>query len=177
MPLFTLTRAMLRSACLAVVLVGSAATAQTAPAHPVDAFWSDWLTFWNGDLDLADEVVAEGIVLHATLLDGRASATINDPETFAEWVGGLRQAIPDLEFETVVGPISEPVGPADGTIIAGHWRASGTYAGGFPGATAEAGTPVAFAGTDIVRMKDGVVVEYWLVSDTLTLLSQLGVGG
>jgi len=106
---------MLRSTSLAVVLVGSAATAQTAPAHPVDAFWSDWLTFWNGDLDLADEVVAEGIVLHATLLDGRDPARINDAEKFAEWVGSLRQAIPDLVFETVVGPICEPAEPGSGT--------------------------------------------------------------
>ncbi len=166
-----------RRTCLSLVLAASTATAQTAPARPVDAFWSDWITLWNGNLDLASKVVAEGIVLHATLLDGRDSATINDPRKFAEWVGSLRQATPDLEFETVVGPISEPAGPADGTIIAGHWQASGTSAGGFPGATAAAGTPVAFVGTDIVRIEDGVVMEYWLVSDTLTLLSQLGVGG
>ena len=129
------------------------------------------------DLDLADEVVADGIVLHAALLDGRDPATIDDPQKFAEWVGSLRQAVPDLVFETVIGPISEPAEPANGTMIAGHWRATGTYEGGFPGATAAAGTPVAFKGTDIVRIEDGAVVEYWLVSDTLTLLSQLGVGG
>ena len=80
----TFARTMLRSACLALVLAASTATAQTAPADPVDAFWSDWLTFWNGDLDLAGKVVAESIVLHAALLDGRDPATINDPEKFAE---------------------------------------------------------------------------------------------
>ncbi len=165
-----------RSACLALVLAASAATAQTKPADSVGAFWTDWLTFWNGDLDLADQVVADGVVLHATLLDGRDPATINDPETFAAWVGSLRQAVPDLVFETVAGPISEPAERASGTLIAGHWRATGTYQEGFPGATAAAGTPVAFNGTDMVRIEDGAVVEYWLVSDTLTLLSQLGVG-
>ena len=175
MTTFTLTRNLMRSACLALVLAASTAAAQTAPADRVGAFWSDWLTLWNGDLALADKVVAEDIVLHATLLDGQDPATINDPKKFAEWVGSLRQAIPDLVFETVVGPISEPAEPTAGIMIAGHWRATGTYQGGFPGATAAAGTPVAFNGTDMIRIEDGAVVEYWLVSDTLTLLSQIGV--
>lgn len=173
----TTARTILRSTCLALVLAASTASAQTAPADPVDAFWSDWLMLWNGDLDLADKVVADGIVLHTSLLGGRDPATINDSEKFAGWIGSLRQPVPDLVFETIAGPISEPAEPASGIIIAGHWRASGTYQGGFPGATAEAGTPVAFTGTDMVRIEDGAVVEYWLVSDTLTLLSQLGVGG
>ncbi|MFD0395029.1 ester cyclase [Streptomyces nogalater] len=54
-----------------------------------------------------------------------------------------------------------------------RWTATGTYAGGFPGAKAEPGTRVTFTGTDTLRIEDGEFVEYWLNSDTLQLLTQL----
>lgn len=171
-----LTRIAMRSACLSLGLAASIATAQTGPVEPVDSFWTDWVALWNGDLGLADEVIAQRVVLHTTLLDGRDPAAIDDPQAFAQWVGSLREAIPDLAFETVAGPVSDTTGPDGESIVAGHWRATGTYQGAFPGASAVAGTSVEFTGTDMVRVKDGAVVEYWLVSDTLTLLSQLGVG-
>jgi hypothetical protein len=62
----------------------------------------------------------------------------------------------------------------DGDFLIGRWRADGRYAGGFPGATAGAGTPVAFTGTDILRLSEGRLAEYWLNGDTLDLLRQLG---
>ncbi|MGW3174413.1 ester cyclase [Streptomyces sp. NPDC001153] len=54
-----------------------------------------------------------------------------------------------------------------------RWTATGTYAGGFPGAKAQPGTTVTFTGTDTLRVNDGKFVEYWLNSDTLQLLTQL----
>ena len=70
---------------------------------------------------------------------------------------------------------SAPQGPLhDGDFLIGRWRADGHYAGGFPGATAAEGTPIAFTGTDILRRHDGRLVEYWLNGDTLDLLRQLG---
>ncbi len=41
-------------------------------------------------------------------------------------------------------------------------------------ATAPAGTPVAFSSTDILRVEDGCLAEYWINSDTLLLLTQVG---
>ena len=35
---------------------------------------------------------------------------------------------------------------------------------------------VTFHGTDIVRISDGLIVEYWLNADTLDLMTQLQVG-
>ncbi|WP_199836140.1 ester cyclase [Streptomyces sp. TP-A0356] len=54
-----------------------------------------------------------------------------------------------------------------------RWTATGTYAGGFPGAHAEPGTLVTFTGTDTLRMQDGKFVEYWVNTDTLQWLTQL----
>lgn len=54
-----------------------------------------------------------------------------------------------------------------------RWTATGTYGGGFPGAKAEPGTVVTFTGTDTLRARDGRFVEYWVNTDTLSLLTQL----
>jgi predicted ester cyclase len=83
-------------------------------------------------------------------------------------IAQIRGALPDLTFTTEVGPLR------DGDFLIGRWRADGHYVGGFPGATAAVGTPVAFTGTDILRLRDGRLAEYWLNGDTLDLLRQLG---
>ncbi|HEY4729132.1 MAG TPA: hypothetical protein VIJ32_13220 [Actinomycetes bacterium] len=46
-----------------------------------------------------------------------------------------------------------------------------------PGATAPAGTPVAFGGIDLLRARDGQFAEYWVSSDGLQLMVQLGALG
>jgi hypothetical protein len=61
----------------------------------------------------------------------------------------------------------------DGRYASVRWTATGTYAGGFPGARAEPGTVVTFTGTDTLRMQDGKFAEYWVNTDTLQWLTQL----
>lgn len=68
-------------------------------------------------------------------------------------IAQIRGAFPDLTFTTEVGPLRE------GDFLIGRWRADGHYVGGFPGATAAVGTPVAFTGTDILRLRDGRLAE------------------
>jgi len=53
--------------------------------------------------------------------------------------------------------------------------AEGTYAGGIPGSIAPAGTRIRFHGTDLWRVVDGRIREYWLSDDLLDLLQQVGV--
>jgi hypothetical protein len=43
--------------------------------------------------------------------------------------------------------------------------------------TAPVGTAVTFHGTDILRVANDQVVEYWLNADTLDLMTQLQVSG
>ena len=62
-------------------------------------------------------------------------------------------------------------------MIAERWLASGTYQGGFPGAKAVPGTSLKFAGADFLRVENGKIVEYWLSSDQLDLIKQLGMQG
>jgi predicted SnoaL-like aldol condensation-catalyzing enzyme len=44
-----------------------------------------------------------------------------------------------------------------------------------PGASPTAiGTPVEYAGMDMLRLEDGKIREYWLCADILQLLQQVG---
>ena len=58
-----------------------------------------------------------------------------------------------------------------------RWTARGRYAGGFPGATAPEGTEVVFGGIDIMRVEDGRLAEYWVSSDGIAFMQQLGALG
>ena len=129
--------------------------------------WQQWADLWNGKAGPA-ELAAPDFTVHAALIDGSPSSALRGPEGLAAMIAQIRGAFPDLTFTTEVGPLR------DGAFLIGRWRADGHYAGGFPGATAAAGTPVAFAGTDILRLRDGWLAEYWLNGDTLDLLRQLG---
>jgi predicted ester cyclase len=129
--------------------------------------WQRWADLWNGKGGAA-ELAAPGFTVHAALIDGSPSSALRGPGGLAAMVAQTRAAFPDLAFTTEVGPLR------DGDYLIGRWRADGRYAGGFPGATAGAGTPVAFTGTDILRLSEGLLAEYWLNGDTLDLLRQLG---
>ncbi|WP_218177805.1 ester cyclase [Amycolatopsis australiensis] len=83
------------------------------------------------------------------------------------WIAQTRAAFPDLRFTVQVEPL------VAGRHASLRWTATGTYAGGFPGAKAQPGTIVTSTGTDTLRMDGGKFVEYWLNSDTLQLLTQL----
>lgn len=132
--------------------------------------WNTWVDIWNGDFSSAGELISPNFRIHVTLLDGSSDAALRGPSGLTGWIVQTRPLFPDLEFTTIVGPI------IDGDHMAGHWSATGTYAGGFPGATAKVGTVVTFTGTDVLRISGNQLAEYWLVTDTAMLLTQLGVG-
>lgn len=131
--------------------------------------WGRWLELWNGDFAIADELIAPDFVAHFAPA-GNSPTEVRGPEGLTSWIGGATAAFRDHEFATIVGPI------VDGDMIAGRWVFRGTYQGGFPGASPEAvGTLVEYEGTDIIRIEDGQIVEYWLSADILDLLQQVGV--
>ena len=165
-----------------------------APAAREDgvAFWNAWLELWNGELDTAADIVSPDIRVHTALMDGRPDTAVSGIDAFVGWIGQLRSVFDGLAFETTAGPLVDrapelagaaPAAKAPdadaasgGLLVAGHWTASGRYAGGMPGATLPAGASVSFVGTDLVRVEAGRASEYWLVTDSLGLLRQLGVG-
>jgi predicted ester cyclase len=114
-------------------------------------------------------IFAPDFRLHAALIDGSPSSSVRGPEGLVTWIRQARAQFQEIRFTTEVGPL------VSGDYVMGRWQASGTYAGGVPGAKAAAGAQVTFAGNDILRVERGRVVDYWTCADTLAMLSQLGV--
>ena len=133
------------------------------------ALWQDWVHLWNGDYAQAEGIVSPEFRVHVALLDGSPGDAIRGPGGLVKWIQQSRGIFSDLRFTTTVGPL------IDGDYVVGRWEATGPYNGGMPGATAAPGTEVTFTGTDILRLEDGKIVEYWLNADSAPLLVQLGV--
>lgn len=129
-----------------------------------------WRQLWNGDLGQLDAIIADNFVAHAVLMGGTGSDTLRGRAALGQWIGGMHAVMTGLAFSIEVGPITD----ADYLVV--RWRARGTYRGGLPGATATAiGREVNFTGSDILRVANGQMAEYWVNSDTLLLMQQLGV--
>ena len=129
------------------------------------------LELWNGDLAIAGELVSDDFVIHQARADGAASEGPGGPEALVQLVREGHAPFEELSFDIEVGPVVE------GDMVAARWVGRGRYRGGLPGATAPAGTPVAFGGIDLLRARDGRFAEYWVSSDGLQLMAQLGALG
>jgi predicted ester cyclase len=129
------------------------------------------LELWNGDLAVATELVTDDFLVHQARADDASSEEVRGPEAVVQMVRQGHAPFDDLTFQIEVGPVVE------GNMVAARWVGRGRYREGIPGATAPAGTPVAFGGTDLLRVRDGRFAEYWVSSDGLDLMAQLGALG
>lgn len=142
-------------------------TMNVSTATELATLWDRWIEMWNGDLAIADQIIASDYVLHMSPIGGGDLSSYAGPAGMAGWIGQLHAAIQPFRFEVQVQPIYSE------NMIAGRWIARGLYQGGFPGAKAPPGTAVEFAGADFLRVKGGQITEYWLSADQLDLLTQL----
>ncbi len=134
------------------------------------ALAESWRRLWNGDLGQLDAIVADTFVAHAAMLGGTGEDTLRGRAALGQWIERMHAVMTGLTFGIEVGPITN----ADYLVV--RWRARATYRGGLPGASAAAiGREVNFTGIDILRAADGRIAEYWVNSDTLLLVQQLGV--
>jgi len=130
---------------------------------------TQWMALWNGDYAIAEQIISPNNRVHAAMLGGGDGSAVGGVAGMVGFVTQGRSLASDLTFSVQVGPI------VDGDHVVIRWVATGTYQGGMPGAGAPAGTVVTFHGTDILRVSEGQIVEYWLNGDTLDLLTQLQV--
>lgn len=179
----TRMRLLVPAAMTALALGATTAAAHTSSAataeHPVtshshqaaakspQAMLDAWLRLWNGDFTQAAGIISPDFTVHAALLDGGDGSSIRGVDGLEAMITQLRAAFPDLRFSMQIDPL------VAGRHASVRWTATGTYAGGFPGAKAQPGTAVTFTGTDTLRIEHGKFVEYWLNSDQLQLLTQL----
>lgn len=121
--------------------------------------------FSHGRLDRVDDLFAPDYVGHPSGPEG----TVRGPQGVKEYVGRLRDGVPDL---TVT--IEDQV--AHGDRVATRWTAGGTHDGELLGIEAT-GRTAGVTGITIQRFgADGRIVEGWTNWDMFGLLQQLGVG-
>lgn len=124
------------------------------------------LELWHADDTEIDELTAQvagdGFTLHQN------GEQRDGSQALADLVRAGRAPFDDVAVTIDVGPA------VDGDLVAARWTFAGAYVGGVPGATAEPGTRVAFAGIDLVRLAEGRIAEYWVCSDGFALMAQLG---
>lgn len=134
----------------------SAEESKTIARRYIEEFWS------QGNLAVADEVIAPNYVVHDPGTPGRTGRPEGEKQVFAMY----RTVFPDLRFT-----IEDVIGEGDRGVI--HWTARGTHQGALLGVS-PTGKPVTIPGISIVRIASGQIVEHWLNWDTLGLLQQLG---
>ena len=145
---------------------------QATRASELRRLYRRWmLELWNGELAVATELVTDDFVIHQARADGAGSDERRGPEAVVQLVRDGHAPFDGLTFEIEVGPVVE------GDLVAARWAGRGRYKGGIPGATAAAGTPVAFGGIDLLRARGDRLAEYWVSSDGLALMGQLGALG
>lgn len=116
-----------------------------------------------GDLATFDE-------LHAPEFRDRSAAGRGETrDDFRGMLRGFYAAFPD--FHTV---IEDLVVDESSAIVAVRWTARGTHRGAYLG-VAPSERVIDFAGIEIVRVREGRIVERWGEWDGMSLLAQLGL--
>lgn len=114
------------------------------------------------DPDATSRLVARDFVAHHPAFpDG-----IHGPEGMAQVTAMFRGAFPDLIYT-----IEDRIAEEDKVVV--RWTAGGTHRAPFLGLAAT-GNAMRITGTDIFRVRDGMVAEAWVVSDFFGLFVQLG---
>jgi steroid delta-isomerase-like uncharacterized protein len=116
----------------------------------------------NGNLEVIDELVTDEHVDH----DPTRTGTPGGPEGMRTMIQMYRSAFPDARIE-----LGELI--AEGDLVAGPWRATGTHRGELMGIPAS-GKSIEITGIGVDRIVDGRIVESWANWDTLGMLGQIG---
>ncbi|GAA3584822.1 ester cyclase [Nonomuraea rosea] len=121
------------------------------------------LEMWNGDFELAYELVTPDFTGHWPGMDVTGPAGLVEAlqQGYAPFTG--------VKVTLDVGPI------VDGDLVSARWTFTGGYRGGIPGASVAEGTEVAFSGHDILRAEGDRFAEYWVISDAQTFNKKLGI--
>ena len=116
----------------------------------------------QGRADMVDELHDPDFIDHDSA--GRAS----DREGFKEGIIQLYTAFPDLN-----SVIEDLVIDTATAKVAVRWTANGTHQRAFMGVP-PTGKRIAFQGIEIIRIKDGLILERWGEWNGIELLEQFG---
>jgi steroid delta-isomerase-like uncharacterized protein len=116
----------------------------------------------RGNFDALDELVADDVIDHEEGFPGQPSGK----EGVKFFVNAMRAAFPDIKAE-----VGQPL--AQGDLAAARAVITGTHTGEFMGVPAS-NKSFEVESIDIIRVDDGKVVEHWGVTDTMSLMQQIG---
>lgn len=117
----------------------------------------------GGNLDLIDELATDDMVDHEEGIPGQPPGK----EGVKFFVNAIRAAFPDIAVESLDPSL------ASGDLEAARVVLTGTHQGELMGVAAT-GNSVTFESLDIIRTEDGRVTEHWGVTDTMSLMQQIG---
>lgn len=123
-------------------------------------FYSE--VFNQGKFEVIDELLADDFVEHEQLPD-----MPTDKEAPRVFIGAMREAFPDVHV-TVEDMVVE-----DNTVAV-RSRMSGTHKGEFMGIP-PTGNKFDIQAMDVIRYRNGKVTAHWGVTDSMTMMQQLGV--
>jgi steroid delta-isomerase-like uncharacterized protein len=118
--------------------------------------------FNEGNLDVADEILAPDFVLHAPFDPGE----LRGREAVKQFVSAYHNAFPDGHTT-----IEEQL--AEGDEAVNRWTATGPHQGEFKGIAAS-GNQLTVTGIDIIRISGDKLAEGWVELDGLGRMRQLG---
>jgi steroid delta-isomerase-like uncharacterized protein len=114
----------------------------------------------QGEVNLVEEFLAEGIELHGTGLEPGT-------EAMEQWVAAMNTAFPDREVT-----IDDVIAGGDRVVV--RTTLTGTHQGEIQGIPAT-GKSIILPSISIFRLANGKIVEGWFESDNLKMMQQLGV--
>ena len=120
-----------------------------------DEMWNPW------NFAKADELLAPDIAFKGTLGD-----ELRGRDAFRAYMRNVQAAFPDFHNSIV------QIAAEDDRVVARTFY-RGTHRGEIFG-LAPTGIEIAYAGAAFFRIKDGQVIEGWVLGDLLGLLRQLG---
>ena len=100
-------------------------------------------------------------------LNHSAPPGMTDREGSKQYLGGFLNGFPDCQFA-----IDDMI--AEGDQVVTKKTFTGTHEGDFAG-IAPTGKRVTLQFVDIMRVRDGRIIEHWLSMDQLSFMQQLGV--
>jgi len=117
---------------------------------------------WNeGNLDVIDDIISEDYVLHIGNID------VIGITNYKNYIKSYRNAFTDIHFKI------EDIIMNDDKVVE-RYTATGTHNGDLYGIT-PTNKKAKISGIDIVRIKNGKMIERWGQADLLGLIKQLGI--
>lgn len=88
-------RDMMIGTLAAIPLLGMTTMSSAEPTvvPELPQIWDKWIAMWNGDLTVADAIIASDYKLHMSPIGGEDLSIYAGPQGMAGWIGQLHAAI------------------------------------------------------------------------------------